>query len=126
NLPIVQQLAPAERRGRLGCQRICPTINLLSFKDQTAFRLAQPSMTIWCLIKKEPQNQPGKAKRSRNKERRGPSIREAEPNDQRRRNHRTNSGSAIEDGHAKSTFTNGKPFGHGLGSAGPVARLTQS
>src|SRR6476620_1973660 len=83
-------------------------------------------MAIWCLVKENPQYQPGKAKRSRHDECRLPPIGQTQPNDQRRRNHRTDSGSAIEDGHPKSTLANGKPFSHGLGSAGPVACLAES
>src|ERR1700681_327199 len=83
-------------------------------------------MTIRCLIKEKPQYQPGKAQRSRHDKGRLPPISQTEPNDQRRRNYGTDSGPTIKDGHPKSTLADGKPLGHGLGGAGPVACLAKS
>src|SRR5439155_22041580 len=83
-------------------------------------------VTIGCMIKEKPQCQPRKAKRSRHDECRLPPILQTKPNDQRRGHYRTDRGSAIEDGHPKSTLANGKPLGHGLRGAGPVASFTES
>src|SRR6185503_4541139 len=73
-----------------------------------------------------PQYQPDKAKRSSDEECYLPPMCQAQPNDQRWRNHGTNSGSTIEDSHPKSPLANGKPLRHGLGSARPVPCLTKS
>src|SRR6185436_5613105 len=82
-------------------------------------------MTVRCLVKDQPQYQPGKAKRSRYDERPLPSISQTKPDDQWRRNHGADSSAAIEDGHPESALANGKPLGHCLGSPGPVACFTQ-
>src|ERR1041384_6903388 len=83
-------------------------------------------MTFGGLVKRDPEGQPNKSERSSGDERRAPTIRETQPNDQRWRDDRSHRGATVEDRHAEGAFANRKPFGDSFGSARPVPCFTQT
>src|SRR5262245_34423025 len=82
-------------------------------------------MPLRPLVKQKPKRQPDKPENACNDKRGLPTKAELKPDDQRRRNYRADSSSAVEDRHAKRSLPHRKPLGYSFRRARPVARFAQ-